>query len=160
MNKRTEPRAAAGVSIQRECESDSLPDDEDIRCFAAHALADLDEPVLNIRIVDEGEGCELNHRWRGRDYATNVLSFPAELPEGAGINLLGDIVLCAPVLEREAAAQGKPVNAHLAHLLIHGILHLRGFDHMSAEQAEAMESREIRLLADLGIGNPYVIHDH
>lgn len=160
MSKTTEPRAAAGVSIQRECESDSLPDDADIRTFAAGALADLDEPVLNIRIVDEAEGRELNQRWRGRDYATNVLSFPAELPEGAGINLLGDIVLCAPVLEREAAEQGKAVHEHLAHLLIHGVLHLRGFDHISAQQAEAMEAREIRLLADLGIGNPYVIHDH
>ncbi|RFF27759.1 MULTISPECIES: rRNA maturation RNase YbeY [unclassified Wenzhouxiangella] len=148
--------AATGLSIQRECESDSLPDDEDIRRIAAVALADLDEPVLNLRIVDEAEGRELNRRWRGRDRATNVLSFPAELPEGVGINLLGDIVLCAPVLEREAAEQGKSARAHFAHLLIHGILHLRGFDHMSAEQAEVMESREIRLLADLGVGDPYL----
>ncbi|WP_376695328.1 rRNA maturation RNase YbeY [Wenzhouxiangella sp. EGI_FJ10305] len=153
------PAATAGLSIQRECESGSLPNDEDVRRFAAAALAELDDPVLNLRIVDEPEGRALNERWRGRDYATNVLSFPADLPEGTGIKLLGDIVLCAPVLEREAAEQGKSIRAHFAHLLIHGILHLRGFDHMSAEQAEVMESREIRLLADLGIGNPYLTHD-
>lgn len=146
---------ATGLDIQRESESGSLPDDEDIRRLAAAALADLDDPVLNLRIVDEPEGRELNRLWRGRDAATNVLGFPADLPGGAGINLLGDIVICAPVVEREAAEQDKPVRAHFAHLLLHGILHLRGFDHMSAEQAEVMESMEIRLLAHLGIGNPY-----
>lgn len=154
------PAAVAGLSIQRECASEALPDDEDIRRLASAVLVELDEPVLNLRIVDEPEGRALNERWRGRDYATNVLSFPADLPKGTGINLLGDIVLCAPVLQREAEAQGKPIRAHFAHLLIHGILHLRGFDHMSAEQAEVMESREIRLLADLGIGNPYLTHDN
>lgn len=148
-------QAAAGVAIQRETESESLPDDEDIRRFAAVALSDLEEPVLSLRVVDEAEGRELNHRWRGRDKATNVLSFPADLPPGTGINLLGDIVICAPVLEREAAEQGKPVQAHFAHLLVHGILHLRGFDHISEQQAREMESREIQLLADLGLGNPY-----
>lgn len=149
-------QAAAGVAIQRETESESLPDDEDIRRFAAVALSDLEEPVLSLRVVDEAEGRELNHRWRGRDKATNVLSFPADLPPGTGINLLGDIVICAPVLEREAAEQGKPVRAHFAHLLVHGILHLRGFDHISDRQAREMESREIQLLADLGFGNPYL----
>lgn len=146
---------AAGVAIQRETESESLPDDEDIRRFAAVALSDLEEPVLSLRIVDEAEGRELNHRWRGRDKATNVLSFPADLPPGTGINLLGDIVICVPVLEREAAEQGKSVRAHFAHLLVHGILHLRGFDHISEQQAREMESREIQFLADLGLGNPY-----
>lgn len=160
MSKTIDPPVAAGLSIQRECDSDGLPDDEDIRRFAAGALADLEAPVLNLRIVGEAEGRDLNRRWRGRDFATNVLSFPARLPEGAGINLLGDVVVCAPVVEREAVDQGKTLQAHFAHLLIHGILHLRGFDHMSAEQAEAMESREIRLLADLGISNPYVTHDN
>lgn len=151
----TSDHAAIDLAIQRECEDDSLPDDEDIRRFAAPALADLEEPVLNLRIVDEDEGRELNRRWRGRGYATNVLSFPADVPKGTGINLLGDIVICAPVVEREAAAQGKSVRCHFAHLLVHGILHLRGFDHMSAKQAARMESREIGILADLGIDNPY-----
>lgn len=154
MSETTEAPAAE-LAIQRETESESLPDDEDIRRFAAAALSDIDAPVVSLRIVDEPEGRELNRRWRDRDYATNVLSFPADLPEGTGINLLGDIVICAPVVEREAGEQGKTVEAHFAHLLIHGILHLRGFDHMSAEQAEAMESREVLLLADLGFPDPY-----
>lgn len=159
MNAAIEP-AEPGLSIQRESESESLPDDEDIRRLAAPALADMDNPVLNLRIVDEPEGRALNRRWRERDYATNVLSFPADLPAGTGFELLGDIVICAPVVEREAAEQGKVVRDHFAHLLIHGILHLRGHDHILDEQAELMESREIRLLADLGIGNPYLTHEH
>lgn len=154
MSKRAEG-GAGGLSIQRECADGWLPDDESIRRFAAVALADLDDPQLNLRIVDEAEGRELNRRWRTRNYATNVLSFPADLPPGTGICLLGDIVICAPVVEREAIVQGKRPSAHFAHMLIHGILHLRGFDHISAAQAEAMEAREIRFLADLGIGNPY-----
>ncbi len=155
MSEASEAASAAGLTIQRETGSKALPDDETIRRFAAVALADLDEPVLTLRIVDEPEGRELNRRWRGRDSATNVLSFPADLPDGTGIELLGDIVICAPVVEREAAEQGKSVVAHLAHLLIHGILHLKGFDHISAGQAETMESLEISLMADLGLANPY-----
>lgn len=148
---------AMALSIQRECEWAGLPDDPGIERIAAVALADLSGPVLNIRIVDEAEGREINRRWRSSDYATNVLSFPADLPEGTGMNLLGDIVICAPVLAREAAEQGKDLKAHFAHLLVHGILHLNGFDHMSAQEAAVMESREIGLLTDLGFGNPYVI---
>lgn len=154
MSAMTEASSAA-LTIQRKTETDSLPGDEDIFRFAAVALDDLEAPVLNLRIVDEPEGRELNRRWRDRDHATNVLSFPAHLPEGTGINLLGDIVICAPIVESEAGEQGKTVEAHFAHLLIHGILHLRGFDHISDGQAEAMESREILLLAELGFGNPY-----
>lgn len=160
MSERTDEPVVAGLAIQRECEDGSLPDDEDIRRFAAGALADLDEPVLNLRIVDEPEGRELNRRWRGRDYATNVISFPADLPVGTGINLLGDIVICAPVVVHEAADQDKSVAAHFAHMLVHGILHLRGFDHMSDQQADAMESLESRLLADLSIGNPYLTDEN
>lgn len=160
MSGASEASAAAGLTIQRATGGEALPDDEAIRRFAAVALADLHEPVLTLRIVDEAEGYELNHRWRGRDYATNVLSFSADLPEGSGIELLGDIVICAAVLEREAGEQGKSVESHFAHLLIHGILHLRGFDHTSAEQAGVMEPREIELMAELGFGNPYAYDEH
>lgn len=158
--KTTAEQPAAELAIQREAEGEGLPDDEDIRRFAAVALADLDAPVLSLRIVDEAEGRALNRRWRERDYATNVLSFPADLPAGTGLNFLGDLAICAPVVVREAVEQGKTVEAHFAHLLIHGILHLRGFDHISAEQAERMESREIEWLAALGFGNPYEHDDH
>lgn len=133
-----------------------MPADDEIRAIAAVALEDVDAAVVGVRIVGEREGGELNARWRGRDYASNVLSFPATLSPGVGINLLGDIALCAPLVEREAHAQGKSVYDHFAHLLVHGILHLRGFDHISDAQAAAMEARETELLARLDIGNPYL----
>ena len=118
------------------------------------------EADLAIRIVDEKEGRALNHHYRGKDYATNVLSFPAELPEGlpkgVKLPLLGDLVLCAPVVAREAREQGKPLNAHYAHLTVHGYLHLLGWDHEDAQEAEAMEQLEREILAGLGLPDPYL----
>ncbi|HEX6612266.1 MAG TPA: rRNA maturation RNase YbeY [Rhodanobacteraceae bacterium] len=110
---------------------------------------------LSIRIVGAREGRELNHRYRGRDYATNVLSFAAELPRGVPSPLLGDIVICAPVVAREAREQHKPVRDHYAHLAVHGVLHLLGFDHQSDKNAAKMEALETRVLAGLGIDDPY-----
>ena len=110
---------------------------------------------LSIRIVDGREGRRLNHRYRRKDYATNVLSFPADLPPGIELPLLGDLVICAPVVAREAAEQGKPARDHWAHLTVHGVLHLLGHDHVEAAEARRMEALEIRVLADLGIPNPY-----
>lgn len=150
---------AVEMSIQRACDWRDGPDDDAIERVAAVALTGLDDPVVNLRIVDEEEGRALNARWRQKDYATNVLSFPADLPEGAGINLLGDVVICAPVVEREAGTQGKAVADHFAHLLIHGILHLQGHDHISAEDADRMEALEIEQLERLGLGNPYEHHE-
>ena len=158
MNATTEA-VEDGLSIQRESASADMPDDPAIRRFAAVALEDLDAPVLNLRIVDEDEGRALNRQWRQRDYATNVLSFPADLPAGTGINLLGDVVITAQVVEQEAAAQGKSVSDHFAHLLIHGILHLRGFDHISDSDARDMEALEVERLAILGLSNPYQSDD-
>ncbi|MCC8619079.1 rRNA maturation RNase YbeY [Xanthomonas vesicatoria] len=137
-----------------------LPSAVSFRKWVAAALKGrIREADLAVRVVDEKEGCSLNHHYRGKDYATNVLSFPAELPEGLpeGIKmpLLGDLVICAPVVAREAAEQGKSLAAHYAHLTVHGTLHLLGWDHEDDKEADAMEQLEREILADLGIEDPY-----
>ena len=120
------------------------------------------EADLAIRIVGSKEGRALNHHYRGKDYATNVLSFPAELPEGlpkgVKLPLLGDLVLCAPVIAREAKEQKKPLAAHYAHLSVHGALHLLGWDHQDTREADCMEQLERAILAGLGIDDPYRGH--
>lgn len=108
-----------------------------------------------VRIVDRDEARSLNSRYRKTDAATNVLSFPASIPEGLGIDFLGDVVICAPVVAEEAVTQGKDVRAHWAHLLVHGILHLQGYVHDDDEQAQEMEALEISILHKLGVENPY-----
>ena len=138
-----------------------VPAATSFRKWVAAALEGrIREADLAIRIVDEKEGRALNHHYRGKDYATNVLSFPAELPEGlpkgVKLPLLGDLVLCAPVVAREAKDQGKPANAHYAHLTVHGCLHLLGWDHEDAREAEAMEQLEREILASLGLPDPYM----
>ena len=110
---------------------------------------------LSIRIVGDDEGRELNARYRQRDYATNVLSFPADLPPALKLPLIGDLVICAPVLAREAQAQGKPIRNHYAHMTVHGVLHLLGHDHENNADAERMEALETRILRTLGIADPY-----
>ncbi|MCC4618780.1 rRNA maturation RNase YbeY [Xanthomonas cassavae CFBP 4642] len=137
-----------------------LPSAVSFRKWVAAALKGrIREADLAVRVVDQKEGCSLNHHYRGKDYATNVLSFPAELPEGLpkGIKmpLLGDLVICAPVVAREAAEQGKSLAAHYAHLTVHGTLHLLGWDHEDDKEADAMEQLEREILADLGIEDPY-----
>lgn len=116
---------------------------------------DESETEVTIRIVGAEESQALNHRYRGRDCPTNVLSFPFEAPAGITVPLVGDLVICAPVVESEARAQNKTLAAHWAHMVVHGMLHLQGFDHIEDEDAEAMEALEVRLLAQLGFGNPY-----
>ena len=132
------------------------------RKWIAAALAGrIREADLAIRIVDAKEGRALNRHYRGKDYATNVLSFPADvaegvkLPKGVKMPLLGDIVLCAPVVAREAREQKKTLAEHYAHLTVHGALHLLGWDHEDAREAECMEQLEREILAGLGIGDPY-----
>jgi len=110
---------------------------------------------LAIRIVGTDEGRALNRDYRGKDYATNVLSFPVELPPGVALPLIGDLAICAPVVQREAAEQGKAVRDHWAHLTIHGVLHLLGHDHVDERDATVMEALETRVLAGLGIADPY-----
>ncbi|PXV58216.1 probable rRNA maturation factor [Dyella jiangningensis] len=114
---------------------------------------------LSIRIVDAKEGRTLNRDYRDKDYATNVLSFPVELPPGVKLPLIGDLVICAPVVAREAAEQGKQARDHWAHMTVHGVLHLLGYDHIEDDEAEAMEALETRILAGLGIDDPYTVVD-
>ena len=125
------------------------------RWAAAVAQGRIKRADLAIRLVDAKEGRALNRHYRGKDYATNVLSFPVELPEGVTLPLLGDLVICAPVVAKEALEQGKPLAAHYAHLTVHGVLHLLGLDHEDEREAEAMEQLERDILAELGLPDPY-----
>ena len=125
------------------------------RWAAAAAQGRIKRADLAIRLVDAKEGRALNRHYRGKDYATNVLSFPVELPEGVTLPLLGDLVICAPVVAKEALEQGKPLAAHYAHLTVHGVLHLLGLDHEDDREAEAMEQLERDILATLGLPDPY-----
>ena len=144
------------LDLQIVTEDADLPSAADIRRWVEAALAGRrDEAQLTIRITDEAEIRELNATYRGKDKPTNVLSFPFEAPPGVDIPLLGDIVICASVVAYEAAEQGKALQAHWAHMVIHGTLHLLGYDHIEDSQAEEMEGLEISLLAGLGYANPY-----
>lgn len=133
------------------------PDATQIREWIAATLAGRGaEGTITVRIVDEAESAALNRAYRGKDRPTNVLSFPLHTPAGPwGAAELGDLAICAPLVAREAAEQGKPVLAHWAHLVVHGTLHLLGFDHIEPTQAECMESLEIGILQHLGYPNPY-----
>ena len=144
------------LDIQRASEAPEQPDDDSFLRWVGLALGAGTDRELTIRLVDEDEGRSLNHTYRGRDYATNVLSFPADLPPELDLPLLGDLVVCAPVVAREATEQGKPLNAHWAHMVIHGCLHLLGYDHIDDTEANEMETLERELLAKLSIADPYL----
>lgn len=149
------------VELQHEGDFAGVPDEAQFQAWVLQALqqAGHDGGELVIRIVDEDESRALNHEYRGKDKPTNVLSFPFEVPEGVPAEalppLLGDLVICAPVVAAEAAAQGKTLHDHWAHMVIHGVLHLLGFDHIDDADAVIMESLEVRILAGLDIANPY-----
>ncbi len=144
------------VDVQIACDEDDLPDPAELRAWARAAVGDLrGDSELTIRIVDEAESARLNSSYRNKDGATNVLSFPFAPPAGVDIPLLGDIVICAPVVRREANEQSKSTNSHWAHMVVHGSLHLLGFNHERAREAQEMEALEMRILADLGFDNPY-----
>jgi len=137
------------LAVQRASKASHIPPDASLRRWARATLTRRAEVTL--RYVAESEGRRLNREFRGRDYATNVLTFVY------GTNpLAGDIVICAPVVAREAKSQGKRVAAHHAHLFVHGLLHLAGFDHAEDGEARRMEGRERRILASLGFPDPYV----
>ncbi len=118
-------------------------------------MEDASDAEVVVRLVGEAEGRRLNREFRGRDRATNVLSFPFEPPPGVELDHLGDLVICAPVVAREATAQGKSPEAHWAHMVVHGMLHLQGYDHQNDDQAAIMEGLETQILAGLGYPAPY-----
>src|SRR5690606_8496894 len=147
------------VDIQRATDAPDQPDDDSLIRWAALALRDDPGKELTIRLVDAEESRTLNREYRNRDYPTNVLSFPADLPPERNIPLLGDLVICVPVVNREASEQRKSPDAHWAHMVIHGCLHLLGHDHIDDDEAEVMEQLERQLLAELGIADPYLESD-
>ncbi|MFC5577484.1 rRNA maturation RNase YbeY [Lysobacter niabensis] len=150
------------VSVSYAVPRTGIPSAVSFRKWVAAALdSRIREADLAIRIVGAKEGRALNYHFRGKDYATNVLSFPAELPQGlpkgVKLPLLGDLVICAPVVAREAKEQKKRLVEHYAHLTVHGALHLLGWDHENEADAICMEQLEREILAEMGIEDPYVI---
>jgi probable rRNA maturation factor len=143
------------LSISDEVEEAALPTEEDFQHWAQASYLGDDEAVVSLQIVGSDEMRELNNDYRGKDKPTNVLSFPMELPEEVGINILGDLALCDEVIEMEAKQQDKPAEAHWAHMLVHGMLHLQGYDHIDDADAEVMEAKEIEIMKNLGFDNPY-----
>ena len=149
---RTEPC----VDIQCGARVGSVPIDEEITAWVHSVLQQQHcSATVSIRFVDEVEMVTLNERYRNQAEPTNVLSFPCDRSDEAGVRILGDIVACEPVVTREALAQGKDSRDHWAHIIIHGLLHLLDFDHMDDREAAEMEQLEIQLLSEMGIGNPY-----
>jgi probable rRNA maturation factor len=144
------------INIQRATKKPYLPSNKRIREWVHKALTGrIHQAELNIRVVDTREASHLNRKWRGKIGATNVLSFPANGLKDIVPGFLGDIVLCAPVIAREAMQQGKSPDAHWAHMIIHGTLHLMGYDHIKPAEARKMERLEKKLLARLAFGDPY-----
>lgn len=151
------------IDLQIACENqENLPTLEQFTLWVAQALTieaqtgNFPETELTIRIVDEAESHELNSTYRGKDKPTNVLSFPFEAPEGVEMPLLGDLVICRQIVEKEAEEQGISAESHWAHLAIHGTLHLLGYDHLNDEEAEEMESLESGIMQSLGYEDPYL----
>lgn len=149
------------VDIQWASDAPDAPDETDL-CHWTRKAAEVAGGVvgeITLRIVDDEEIRALNQQYRGQDKPTNVLSFPFDMPEGLPLDalapLLGDIVISAPTVRREAQEQGKPLEAHWAHMVTHGVLHLLGYDHIDDDDAELMESLEIRALAEHGYPDPY-----
>ncbi|MGK0248634.1 MAG: putative rRNA maturation factor [Oleispira sp.] len=145
------------VQIAVEKEND-LPTEDQLKQWVTAVLitrTEYEEPELTIRIVDEAESQELNNDYRGKDKPTNVLSFPFEAPVHIPIPLLGDLIICKQVVEREAIEQGKTLTSHWAHMTVHGCLHLLGYDHIEDEEAEEMEAIERTVMDELGFEDPY-----
>jgi probable rRNA maturation factor len=143
------------VDLQNDDEIESLPSINQFRQWIESSLLQsFDCLEQTIRVVNEAESQALNEQFRGKDKPTNVLSFPAD-DDYLEYDCLGDLVICVPVVESEALAQGKTRDAHWAHMVIHGMLHLQGLDHQNDQQAEVMETLEIKILSTLGYTSPY-----
>ena len=148
--------------VDRQCqiEDTELPSEAQLTEWVSAALTGrLDAAELSIRIVSPAESQALNNQYRGKDKPTNVLSFPFDMPEGIELDLLGDLVICADVVSREAVEQNKPLFDHWCHMVIHGVLHLLGFDHINNLEAEEMEQLEREILASLAIPDPYLLNE-
>lgn len=153
-----EPRRATGhiVDIQIATADDNIPSEAQFRDWASAALANQTQVTeLTIRLVGLEESQKLNHQFRNKNRPTNVLSFPAPETDLLDIPFLGDLAICVPVVEQEAVEQNKLLDAHWAHMVIHGVLHLQGHDHETPQEAEQMEALEVKLLTDMGFKNPY-----
>ena len=147
------------LDLQIACQANNLPSENDFKHWLAQILTIYQQDFeLTIRIVDTLESQQLNHQYRNKNKPTNVLSFPFEVPEGIELNLLGDLVICADIVAQEAKQQQKHLQAHWAHMVIHGCLHLLGYDHINDDEAEAMEAIEIDLICQLGFPDPYKIN--
>ncbi|MGJ8692967.1 MAG: rRNA maturation RNase YbeY [Thalassotalea sp.] len=144
------------LDLQLAYQTEQLPTFEDFQLWVDTALLSYNKPFeLTVRVVDNAESQSLNLQYRAKDKPTNVLSFPFEVPDGIELDLLGDLIIAADVVAKEAIEQDKTLKAHWAHMVIHGCLHLLGFDHISDDEANEMEAIEIDLLAGLGFKNPY-----
>lgn len=147
------------LEVQYATSEDKLPSEADFHQWATVAIGDKkSQAELVIRIVDESESAALNQQYREKTGTTNVLSFPFQPPPPVENDLLGDLIICAPVVAKEAAAQEKTEQAHWAHMVVHGILHLLGYDHEQSAEAAEMENREIEILAQLDFPDPYQIN--
>ncbi|GHE85048.1 rRNA maturation RNase YbeY [Thalassotalea profundi] len=146
------------LDVQIASDTLDLPSKNELLTWVSCALTQYNKAFeLTIRIVDIEESQQLNSQYRQKDKPTNVLSFPFEVPEGIELNLLGDLVICADIVKQEAMEQNKNLKDHWAHLVIHGCLHLLGYDHITDSEAEEMESLEVSLLSQLNINDPYAI---
>ncbi|WP_414147239.1 rRNA maturation RNase YbeY [Erwinia sp. BNK-24-b] len=146
------------LDLQLACEQPAgLPAESDFQRWLEAVLPQFqEESEVTVRLVDEAESRELNHTYRSKDKPTNVLSFPFEAPPGIELPLLGDLIICRQVVEQEAAEQEKPLLAHWAHMVVHGSLHLLGYDHIEDDEAEEMESIETEIMLALGYDDPYI----
>lgn len=148
------------LDLQLASTADNLPLETEIQQWLEAAILPFQaEAEVTVRIVDNNESQQLNLAYRGKDKPTNVLSFPFQCPPGIELSLLGDLVICAPVVVAEAKEQSKRLTAHWAHMVVHGSLHLLGFDHINDDDAEQMETEEVTILQQLGFTNPYLLDD-